>query len=72
MAPKVALFVTDEAEEVARGAADDAAGVMRGDPRAVVLFAVGESPVGLYNELAERRRAGTLDTSRLRAVQLDE
>jgi glucosamine-6-phosphate deaminase len=26
----------------------------------------------LYNELAERRRRGVLDTSRLRAVQLDE
>jgi glucosamine-6-phosphate deaminase len=71
-AVKVSLYVTDEADEVARGAADDAAGVIRGDRRAVVLFAVGESPVALYNELAERRRTGTLDTSRMRAVQLDE
>lgn len=72
MPPKVALFVTDEVDEVARGAADDASEVIRQDPRAVVLFAAGESPVGLYHELAERRHSGTLDTSRLRAVQLDE
>lgn len=72
MAAKVALFVTDEPDEVARGAADDAAEVIRSDKRATVLFAVGESPVDLYSELAERRRMGTLDTSRTRAVQLDE
>lgn len=71
-AAPVALFVTDEADEVARGAADDAAEVIRGHRRPIVMFAVGESPVGLYAELAERRRRGVLDTSRLRAVQLDE
>ncbi|MBI2324645.1 MAG: glucosamine-6-phosphate deaminase [Chloroflexi bacterium] len=72
MPGKVQVFVTDEPEEVARGAADDAAGLMRADKRAVVLFAVGESPIGVYAELAERRRGGTIDTSRIRAVQLDE
>jgi len=69
---KVQVFVADELHEVARGAADDAAGLMRSDKRASVLFAVGESPLGLYAELAERRRSGTIDTSRIRAVQLDE
>lgn len=69
---KVQVFVTDEAEEVARGAADEAADLMRADKRASVLFAVGESPMGLYTELAERRKSGTIDTSRIRAVQLDE
>ena len=68
----IALFVTDKAEEVARGAADDAAEAIRAHRRPTVLFAVGESPVGLYGELAERRKRGVLDTSRLRAVQLDE
>jgi glucosamine-6-phosphate deaminase len=68
----VQVFVTDEPEEVARGAADDAAELMRADKRATILFAVGESPIGLYTELAERRRSGTIDTSRIRAVQLDE
>lgn len=69
---RVPVFVSDEADEVARGAADDVCEVIRSYPRAAILFAVGESPVGLYTELAERRRSGVLDTSRLRAVQLDE
>ena len=33
---------------------------------------MGETPSPLYAELAERRARGTLDTSRLMAVQLDE
>jgi glucosamine-6-phosphate deaminase len=69
---RIRVFVADEVDEVARGAGDDAAGVIRADPRAAVMFAVGESPLGLYTELAERRRSGTLDTSRTRAIQLDE
>jgi glucosamine-6-phosphate deaminase len=69
---RIRVFVADEIAEVARGAGDDAAGVMRADPRAAVMFAVGESPLGLYTELAERRKRGTLDTSRSRAIQLDE
>jgi glucosamine-6-phosphate deaminase len=69
---RIRIFVADELAEVARGAGDDAAAVMRADPRAVVMFAVGESPLGLYTELADRRASGTLDASRTRAVQLDE
>jgi len=46
--------------------------VIAAHPDATVLFAVGESPVALYAELARRRRSGELDTSRIRAVQLDE
>ena len=69
---RILPFVADLADEVARGAADDAAQVMRSEPRAAVMFAVGESPIGLYMDLAARRRSGTLDMSRIRAVQLDE
>lgn len=69
---RVELFVADEADEVARGAAADVAETVRRKPGAAVLFAVGESPVALYAELAERRRVGELDTTRMRAVQLDE
>lgn len=45
---------------------------MKAVPDATVLFAVGESPVALYAELARRRRSGELDTTRVRAIQLDE
>src|SRR5262245_1348390 len=68
----LALFVTDEPDEVARGAAADVAEVVARNPDAAVMFAVGESPLALYADLAEMRRSGALDTSRMRAVQLDE
>ena len=69
---KVQLFVADDDEEAARGAAADVAEVIAATPRAAIVFAVGESPVALYGELAERRRRGDLDTSGVRAIQLDE
>lgn len=68
----VEVLVADEVDEVARGAASDAAEVLARRPDAAVMFAVGESPLALYADLAERRRRGDLDTSRMRAVQLDE
>ena len=68
----VALFVADDADEAARGAAADVVEVIARKPDAAVMFAVGESPLALYADLAERRRAGALDPSRMRAVQLDE
>lgn len=72
MSGAVEVFVADEPDEVARGAAADAAEVLARRPDSAVLFAVGESPVALYAELAERRRRGEIDTTRMRAVQLDE
>lgn len=71
-ATRVQVFVADEPEEVARAAAADVAAAVRRVPDAAILFAVGETPVPLYAELAARRAAGDLDTSRVRAVQLDE
>jgi glucosamine-6-phosphate deaminase len=69
---RVQVFVADEPEQVARGAAADVAEVVRRVPTAAVLFAVGETPVPLYAELAARRATGELDASGIRAVQLDE
>lgn len=66
------VVVADDPDEVARGAAADVVEVIRRRRDAAILFAVGESPVGLYADLAERRRSGELDTSGIRAVQLDE
>jgi glucosamine-6-phosphate deaminase len=68
----VAVFVTEEPDEVARGAAADVTEILRRAPQAALMFAVGESPVALYSDLAERRRLGEIDPSRMRAVQLDE
>lgn len=69
---KVQVFVADGPEEVARGAAADVAEVVGRIPSAAILFAVGETPGPLYAELAARRSAAELDTTGIRAVQLDE
>jgi glucosamine-6-phosphate deaminase len=68
----VEVVVAEDPDEVARGAAADVARVVKSQPDAAILFAVGESPVGLYADLAQRRRSGELDPSGVRAVQLDE
>jgi glucosamine-6-phosphate deaminase len=41
-------------------------------PDAAVVVATGETPMGLYRELARRRTTGDLDASSLRVFQLDE
>jgi glucosamine-6-phosphate deaminase len=53
-------------------AADAIAGTIARTPDALLLLATGDTPMGAYRELAERRARGELDTSRVRAVQLDE
>ena len=45
---------------------------MRRKPAALLLLATGDTPMGAYRELAERRHRGELDTSQLRVAQLDE
>jgi glucosamine-6-phosphate deaminase len=42
------------------------------DPGALVVPALGNSPLGIYRRLAEARVDGALDTARLRIAQLDE
>ncbi len=41
-------------------------------PRANLLVATGNTPMGIYEALADRYRAGVLDTSGIRVFQLDE
>ncbi|MDB4981639.1 MAG: glucosamine/galactosamine-6-phosphate isomerase [Myxococcales bacterium] len=41
-------------------------------PDAAIMVATGSTPMATYAELAEMRERGELDTSRVRAVQLDE
>lgn len=72
MGDTLEVIVADDPDSVARGAAADVVEVIRRRRESAILFAVGESPVGLYADLAERRRSGELDTLGVRAVQLDE
>lgn len=65
------IIVAHDYASLSRHAADLAASVIREHPRAAIVVATGESPMGMYRELAERKVRGELDTSRLRIFQLD-
>jgi glucosamine-6-phosphate deaminase len=47
------------------------AALIAAKPDAAIVLATGDTPMGMYHELAERRRQGALDASRLRVFQLD-
>jgi glucosamine-6-phosphate deaminase len=65
-------IVVDGYDALSRAAADVFAEVVTAKPDSTILVATGDTPMGLYQELAHRRTQGALDTSRLVAVQLDE
>lgn len=58
--------------EMSLAAAEHAAQIIRARPDAAITFAMGNSPMGAYAELARRVRAQTLDMRQVRAIQLDE
>jgi glucosamine-6-phosphate deaminase len=66
------LITTDNYDALSRAAADEIAALLTTTPTATLLLATGETPMGLYRELARRRAAGEIDTAALRVVQLDE
>jgi len=67
----VRIVVTEDYAALSRAAADLVADTVARTPDAAVIVATGETPMGLYRELAERRAQGILDASRLRVFQLD-
>lgn len=71
MAPPTVLVQRDY-DDLSRAAADFVMSVVAAHPEAAVIVATGETPMGLYAELAVRQEAGTFDGSRLRVFQLDE
>lgn len=66
------LIVADNYDAMSRSAADELVSVITNRPLASVMLATGNTPMGLYQELANRRRKGQFDASRLRVFQLDE
>ena len=64
--------VVDDASWLALVGADVVAGVVHDDGPVTIVPATGETPVGMYAELAERRARGDLDTAGVSIVQLDE
>jgi glucosamine-6-phosphate deaminase len=71
MAPP-SILVQRDYDDLSGVGADIVAGIVAARPDAAVLVATGETPMGLYAELARRQEAGTFDGSRLRVFQLDE
>jgi glucosamine-6-phosphate deaminase len=66
------LIVNEDYESLSRVGADIVSGLVAAQPSATVVPAMGDTPMGIYAELAARRQRGELDTSRLRVFQLDE
>ena len=66
------IDVVDDASWLALVGADVVAGVVHDDGPVTIVPATGETPVGMYAELAERRTRGDLDTDGVSIVQLDE
>jgi glucosamine-6-phosphate deaminase len=66
------LIVTSNYAELSRTGADIVWSVIAAKPDAGLVLATGDTPMGVYKELAARRARGELDASRLRIFQLDE
>ena len=66
------ILKADTAEEAARLAADRFQELICAKPACVLGLATGSTPVPLYRELIAREKAGCIDFSRVRSVNLDE
>jgi glucosamine-6-phosphate deaminase len=66
------LIVTADYAAMSQAAADFVTKAVAAKPDAVAVFPTGNSPLGLYQELARRRQQGLFNPSQLRIFQLDE
>jgi glucosamine-6-phosphate deaminase len=67
---RIDVVATDE--EFARRAADIVCAAVRGQPAAAIGLPSGNTPLGLYAELARRVREGNADFSRVTIFAIDE
>ncbi len=65
------LVIVEDYEALSRAGADWLAEGIRSKPDSAIVVATGDTPMGVYRELAERRSGGQLDPSQLRVFQLD-
>src|SRR5215211_9463229 len=66
------LIVASEYNDLSRKAADFVAAAVAAKPGCNVVLPTGNTPMGLYRELIDRRSRGEFDPSGLRIFQLDE
>ena len=59
-------------EEMSKAAADIIADVMNSKEEPVLGLATGSTPIGMYNCLVEMNKAGKIDFSKVKSVNLDE
>jgi glucosamine-6-phosphate deaminase len=67
----VELIIAEDYQVLSRLGADWMVEAMREKPDAAIVVATGDTPMGVYHALAERRARGMVDTSRLHVFQLD-
>lgn len=65
------LHIVDDYEALSRAGASWLIEATREQPDAAIVAATGNTPMGMYIELAQPRFRGLIDTSRLRVFQLD-
>ncbi|BDI32048.1 glucosamine-6-phosphate deaminase [Capsulimonas corticalis] len=65
------IIIRPDYESLSRTAADLVQAVVAVNPKATLLLATGNTPVGLYRELAKHHARGEFDASQTTIVQLD-
>ena len=65
------LIIVEDYEALSLAGADWLIEAIQELPDAAIVAATGNTPIGMYIELAQRRFRGLVDTSRLRVFQLD-
>ena len=66
------IYVADDYKGMSRKAASILAAQISLKPRSVLGLATGSTPIGMYDQLVEWHKAGDLDFSAVRTVNLDE
>lgn len=67
----VNLIVVDDYAEMSKEAARWLQAIVADKPDAAVVLAMGNTPMGMYEQIAELKRRGEIELARLRAFQLD-
>lgn len=65
------VVIVEDYEALSCAGADWLEEAIRAKADAAIVVATGDTPMGVYRELAERCSRGLIDTSRLRVFQLD-
>jgi glucosamine-6-phosphate deaminase len=66
------LSVVDSYEQMSAEAADIVQGTVEGRPEAAITVPTGQTPLGMYEELVRRVRAGTLNLDQAQIFCLDD